>query len=427
MKADLTSVARAILENLLDQFEQPGRQRVARARLDEKEHPDYFSAIDGTPRRETNAALCQFADQNLVRLHWRKWEEQNWLESVDLVPENANTIYKLLGRIARNTRETELRERLAAQTPRAGWHADFLQGMTQQLDAHRSVAPLDLATPRENHDLIRALAALADLSAPTLERKLSTQLFGDSKRLKDLLRPMLAVLRRHDPSAADYGDDDGALLRAHQLERVPEYVPLAGPLVLQTGQSQLDVTPFAPSVAISAATIRSARVAACSARAILTIENATSFSEFASVRPATALAIFTGGFASPAIVTLLKEIRALNPALFFFHWGDLDVGGLRILAHLKSQLGTVAALAMDPDTFDQYRVHAQKLNAKEREAFRQLQAHPLLGDCAAVIQHLLAADRKLEQEAVEVKRVMRLLEHSLDGNQSLGFDTDRSP
>jgi hypothetical protein len=410
MKTDLPLVARAILNDLLDRWEQPARRRVVRVRLNERDHAAYYSTQDVAMRRETNDALQQLSAQSLVRLHWRKWEEHNWLAAVDLVPENANAVYALLQRTPRRTQEEALRELLSAQTPRAGWHADFLAWACQQLDAHRSIAPLALDTPRENEDLLRALAALADLSAPTLERKFSVQLFGDSKRLKDLLRPMLAVLRRHDPSAAEYGDDDDALLRAHQLERVPEYVQLSGTLVLQTAQAQLDLTPFAPSIALSAATIRAARVVACPARAVVTIENATSFSEFVAVRPNNVLAIFTSGFASPTIITLLKGIGAANPMLSFFHWGDLDVGGLRILAHLRSQIGNVTPLAMDADTFNQFQTHAQKLNAKERDALMQLQAHPGLTDGAEIIQRLIATNRKLEQEAVDAERVIKSLE-----------------
>jgi len=411
MKIDLTAVARDILNELLDRWEQPARQRVARVRLNQRDHAAYFSTQDVAGRHETNDTLQQLSAHapRLVRLRWRKWEEHNWLSAVDLVPENANAVYILLHRTPRRSQEEELRELLSAQTPRPGWHADFLAWARQQLDAYRSIAPLDLNAPRANHDLLIALAGLADLSAPILERKLSTQLFGDSKRLKDLLRPMLAALRRHDSSAADYGDDDGALLRVHQLERVPEYVQLAGSLVLQTATAKLDVTPFAPSVALSAATIRAARVAACSARAIVTIENATSFSEFVAIRPSSVLAIFTSGFASPTIIALMKNICAVNSAVSFYHWGDLDVGGLRILVHLRSQLRIVTPLAMDADTFDRCQTHAQKLNAKERDVLIQLHSHPLLIDCAEVIQSMLAAHRKLEQEAVDAEQIVRLL------------------
>lgn len=409
MKTDLPLVARTILNELLDRWEQPGRQRVVRVRLNERDHAAYYSTQDVAMRRDTNDALQQLSAQNLVRLHWRKWEEHNWLSAIDLVPENANAVYALVQRTPRRSQEDALRELLSAQTPRVGWHTDFLAWARTQLDTHRSIAPLDLNTPRENQDLLRALAALADLSAPTLERKLSVQLFGDSKRLKDLLRPMLAVLRRHDPNAAEYGDDDGALLRAHQLERVPEYVQLSGSLVLQTATTQLDLTPFVPSVALSAATIRAARVGACPVHAIVTIENATSFSEFVAIRPNHVLAIFTGGFASPTLMALLKNICTVNPTVSFYHWGDLDVGGLRILAHLQSHVGNVTPLAMDADTFTQFQAHAQKLNAKERDVLIQLQAHSLLNDGVEVIQAMLSANRKLEQEAVDAERIVRWL------------------
>ena len=409
MKPDLTPIARAVLESLLDRYEQPGRQRVVRVRLTEKEHPAYFAASDSAPRRETNAALARLAEQGLVKLRWPKWQEDNWLDAVDLVPENAAAVYALLNRTPRDTRESALRELLAAQTPRAGWHADFIAWSTQQLDAHHSVAPLDLDAPKQNEELLRALAALADLSSPTFERRLSVQLFGDSKRLQDLRRAILAVLRRHAPDGADYGDDEWALLRAHQLERVPEYVPIAGPLVLQTPQSILDLAAFAPSIAIPATTLQTSTVAKCAAHVVVTIENGTSFSEFASIRPASVLAIFTGGFASPTVIALLYKIRAARPDLPFMHWGDLDAGGLRILAHLRSKLGKIAPLAMDAATFDAFCAHAHTLNTNEHAALAQLSSHPLLADCTDLIHDLLAANHKLEQEAIDSTHVARLL------------------
>ncbi|MBI4786048.1 MAG: DUF2399 domain-containing protein [Chloroflexi bacterium] len=409
MKPDLTPTARAVLASLLDRYEQPGRQRVVRVRLNEKEHAAYFSPSDSTPRRESNAALGRLAEQGLVKLHWLRWQEDNWLDAVDLVPESAAAAFALLDRTPLNARESALRELLAAQTPRVGWHADSLAWANQQLDAHRSVAPLDLDEPQQNLELLRALAAVADLRGPILERKLSVQLFDDSKRLQDLRRAILVVLRRHAPDAADYGDDEWALLHAHQLERVPEYVPIAGPLVLQRSGSQFDLTPFSPSVAIPATTLQSSTVARCAAAVVVAIENATSFSEFASVRPASVLAVFTGGFASPAVIALLQSIRAARPEAPFMHWGDLDAGGLLILAHLRSKLGRVAPLAMDVATFQQFCAHAQPLNTHERAALERLQTHPQLADCTELIQHLLESDGKLEQEAIDAAHLVGLL------------------
>jgi hypothetical protein len=100
--------------------------------------------------------------------------------------------------------------------------------------------------------LLAALAALAQSREPALERKFSVRLFGDSKRFEDLRGAVIRALRRPDPESAVFGDDDGTLLRAYRIERAPEYVPIAGPLILQSDHQTLDLTPFVAGVAIPA-------------------------------------------------------------------------------------------------------------------------------------------------------------------------------
>lgn len=405
MPIELPAVARAILDALLDQFEQPNRRQVARVRMNERQHHDYFHANDFAVRRDTNESLRRLAERGCLRLHWRKWEEGAWLDKVDLISERVDDVYRVLGRSPRNALQTALRESLAAQQAAAQWHADFLDWAQTQLQAHRSISPLklsdDAADARWNRDLLLALDAIARLRSPTLERKFSVRLFGDSKRFEALRGAALTILRRHDPESSVYGDDDKALLRAHHLDRAPEYAPLAGPLMLRIGERLVDLAPFAPSVALPATMLREAEVVECAASAIVTIENLTSFSEFVAVKPPSILAIFTGGFASPAVISLLRGLHAARPDLTFSHWGDLDVGGLRILAHLRKHLGEIVPLAMDAATFDAHRKHAQPLAKNEREALTQLRAQPALADCAPLIERLLEAGEKLEQEAVQ--------------------------
>ena len=315
-------MARAILHALLDCYEQPDRRNVMRVRLIPRDHPAYFSAEDPAPRHTANQALRRLADAGALRLRWRKWEEGNWLEAVDLVAEQAPALYALLGREPRGEQDQALHRLLDAQRPHPGWHARFLAWVRAQLGAHRSVAPLDRADPQHNADLLRALAALATLREPALERTLSVRLFSDSKRMEKLRGDVLRVLRAHDPEAGAFGDDEWALLRAHNLDRVPEYVPVAGPLL---------------------------------------------------------------------------------------HWGDMDAGGLRILAHLRRQVGGVAALAMDPAVFAAHRAFALPLTPGDRTALAALRALPALSDRLPLIDALLEAGQKLEQEAVGAAEVLRML------------------
>lgn len=409
--ADLTPLTRNLLYTLLDRAEQPGRAQVVRVRLSVAQHPAYFSQEDATPRRETNAALTQLAVAGIVRLRWQRWEEDNWLHAIDLVPEQRAVLYTLLGRQPRDQQTAALLALLDQQPIFLGWHATFLEWVRQQLVQQRSPAPLNREDPALNADLLCALAGIAALRTPTLERSLSTRLFGDSKRLEQLRSAVLSVLRRHAADAASYAGDNWALLRAHGLDRVPEYVPLAGPLVLvgQHGAPLHDLSGFCPSVALSAAYLRTAGVAACAASMVITVENATSFSELIAIRPADALVVFIGGFASPTVVALLRAIRAFQPGIALLHWGDLDAGGLRILLHLRSQLGAVAALAMDATTLHAQLSHTRPLRTSDRQALAALRAELALSDCHALIDAMLQLDRKLEQEALTAKQIVAIV------------------
>jgi hypothetical protein len=400
MSERLPDLARAILHTLLDRADQPERQTVVRVRLSKQAHAAYYSPTDAAPRQATNAALQQLAAQGVLRLHWQKWEQGNWLRAVDLVPEQAEVLYALLRRTPRSRQETALLALLQAQTPQTDWHAAFLAWAAQQLMQHRSVAPLALDEPQWNADLLAALAAVAQLQNPTSERTLSVRLFANSKRLAELRGALVAALRRASPQAAQFGDDDRALLAAHMLQRIPEYVPVAGPLVLRAGEMLLDVRGLARGLALPPDVLQAGEVHTCAARAVITVENATSFHELLTLRPPDVLALYIGGFASPATLALLHAVRAAVPAIGLYHWGDLDPGGLRILAHLRGSLGEVRPLAMDQATFEQHRQHAQPLSQQDRKTLKSLRQHPRLADCVPLIDHLLAAGSKLEQEAV---------------------------
>jgi hypothetical protein len=407
LEAALPKTVRAILHTLLDRAERPQRQQIVRMRIDESHFPDYWNQHDVRERREVNAALLELERLGLVRLHWQKFEEKNWLSAVDLVSEQIGSIYDILKRTPYAQQETALRSLLAEQIPIPGWHADFLDWVHTQLSRSRSIAPLDLQDPQKNANLLIAISTIAQLDEPVLERILSIRLFNDSKRLETLLDAILLLLRRHDPDATLYGKDTNALLLAHHIARVPEHILIAGQLELQMKDAFLAIAPFKPSVAISAATLHNATSITCAARQVITIENATSFSELAAIGPDRTLLVFTSGFASPAILTLLQALQAAHHHLKFFHWGDIDVGGLRILEHLRRHVAPILPLGMDITIFKEHLAFGQPLSKEELDALRKLLDHDSIKDCVHLIEMMIYTGKKLEQEAIRPSRVLQ--------------------
>jgi hypothetical protein len=100
------------------------------------------------------------------------------------------------------------------------------------------------------------------------------------------------------------------------------------------------------------------------------------------------------------VLYLVKTIHLSYPDIPLLHWGDLDVGGLRILAHLRRYIPTITPLAMNAETFKEHLNYGQALSRGEHHSLMQLKTQPLLQDCIPLIDILLTNKRKLEQEAI---------------------------
>jgi len=120
----------------------------------------------------------------------------------------------------------------------------------------------------------------------------------------------------------------------------------------------------------------------CSARGVISVENSSSFNEMVTVLPAGVIVVYTSGFASPSVTALLGQIKQVSPGARFFHWGDCDAGGLRILAHLRTSPGIqIGALAMNAELIQEHQYATQPLTPNDRSSLTQLRAMPALSDC----------------------------------------------
>ena len=118
------------------------------------------------------------------------------------------------------------------------------------------------------------------------------------------------------------------------------------------------------------------------------------------------VAVYTAGFPTPALVSTLVRLAERVPAATFRHWGDADVGGLRIWSLLRARLRRPVAL---------YRTTAAWLrgeSARGGRALTALERHALgrlrsslesaedkdAAEVRELIDALLELGLKLEQE-----------------------------
>lgn len=252
-------------------------------------------------------------------------------------------------------------------------------------------------------DALRKVLSLADALyqralSPELRqidiRTFSREATGDSKALKDNLGAVVAVLRRlHPEVGGDVVADPGDLVEMLGVVAMPH------PLLI-SGRVALDGVPLPRLDFLGLPPEEAGRVTFEGEPAyVLTVENQASFVRHAREINADGrgMVLYTGGFPSRAILEAVVTFaqRTTAPA---YHWGDMDVGGVRIFLHLEAALQRVD-VRLTPHLMDVARLRAEGTTSSATTARRLLvPSDSAISDLA----HWVVAPHRLtlEQEAI---------------------------
>jgi DNA topoisomerase VI subunit A len=141
---------------------------------------------------------------------------------------------------------------------------------------------------------------------------------------------------------------------------------------------------------------------------VLTVENRTAFLRMNS---ADYSLIYLGGYAKRSQIHFIKRLYQDNPHIDYYHFGDIDVGGLQIHQHLCSATGiSFKTFHMGVGELNDKRFQncLRPLSANDLERIEMLRNVPLYQD---VIGEMLKKKAKLEQEIVCL-----MLEEDADGS-----------
>lgn len=308
---------------------------------------------------------------------------------------------------------------LAGQ-PQPAWMRTFLADLAAAIRrADHSILGISRARlKRERRALVPALTAAVALSReppPAWERVTSERLFGDSKLLGRVRPSVVAVLVRADPRWEGVPPEEAAeLLEVYGVRRKPGLIRCAGAASLRVGAKIYALEDFAPAAHLPDAWSDAwvdALVAAGIQR-VTTIENEYPFLSYieeaggpAGLAARGEVAVYTAGFPTPRLVAALAALAATSGATFQ-HWGDADVGGLRIWWFLRSRLSRPLALVRTTAEWvaSESSSGGRPLSSVERHALARMRKElagadgPDVDTARALIDALLEHGVKLEQE-----------------------------
>ena len=195
---------------------------------------------------------------------------------------------------------------------------------------------------------LRACMALAGGISPEWERVISERLFNDSKVLCRIRPHVVAVLVRADPRWDGVPIEEASdLLEAYGVRRKPGLIRCAGAGILNVGGRIYSLEDFVPVAHLPEAWADSwiDAMLQSEVRIITTVENEYPFFSYVEQLGGSVgagkrgeLVIYTAGFPTPSLVATLVRLAERAPNIQFRHWGDADVGGLRIWWLLRRRL-----------------------------------------------------------------------------------------
>ena len=270
--------------------------------------------------------------EGLIRVKWYDVDHTD-AEIVHFRLENLSELYRRAGKTPPWEKIAVLRNELEKRrgSRKKSWIAAWENHLMEQLD--RGTIPAVL----EREEFLCCADALDGLEEPEYKRLFSARCLRDSKAFeRDWQREILTAARRHSALIEDAMSDTEALEQIGILE-YGQQLYLKGRLLFELNGEQISTEKFFCGVTLNSMTLKLGKPLPQQIPQVISIENQANF-EAAEYREDT-LYNFSHGYFSPREAEFLRKLlRCLGPETSYYHWGDLDYGGVRIFQYIRTKI-----------------------------------------------------------------------------------------
>ena len=366
--------------------------------LEGARHPE----VDAKMIREAGGrkALLQEADE-LERAGLIRTERRDMNTDIRRIHYNVSDIPALCRRAGmEDPREKQLRRIGAAKKWADNAAGTFLESYYRNL-LERLKAGQEVKQPDpEDERFFQCLNAAAALESPAWRRRFSAAVLHDSKLFeRKYQKKVVTVLAQYSPLCVE-GMTEDDVLRVHGIKTYSQTLEWKGPLVYRIGSGNpIDSSVNLFGTVINTQTLEQAvPIAVPGIRHIILVENKANY-ESMDFREDT-LYIYCHGFFSPKelkFLGALTEITGGNTE--YLHWGDMDLGGIRIFLYNQRKLFPgLKPYRMDASAYETAIAQGAGIPMKKekKEKLQRLDA----GDLDGLKECILETGMEIEQEAL---------------------------
>jgi hypothetical protein len=335
--------------------------------------PLYYHNTEGKYRVSLNQDMIELKDRGFIQIEWERFSEGEELKKVYLNNEKVEETYKLLG-VQSKIDKYECMLKLVNEFSKEsnGVITPFYKYTLERL---KNLMPLpniiDIESIKNTATYLKGLnALLIERSDEITRRKWSIQLYNDSKKWEKIEPKILPVVRKYVYD--DIEIDNKEILAEWGIIDNPQQILLFGPITFLNNYNILDFSKYNSSFGLDTKFIEDSVVSDLRVDSVVTVENLTSYYEYIEYITAhnfNHLVVYLGGFHNAIRRKLLTKIVDYSNKnkleISFYHWGDIDLGGIRIWKHLSDNLNIkIDPIFMDVDTYNKHEIYGKAIETK---------------------------------------------------------------
>ncbi len=350
---------------------------------------EYFDELNYKYKEEIDVACNQLEIEKLIKVYKGKGYKSHIIEKIQLNLENIESAYLYLNRKEKKQKEGEVSILLESYKEREDVLGSFATYITDKLKSNGSVKKyLDIDNVWESKDILKGIDEVLKQDKEIFRRNFSVKVYGDSKRYEAIDGKVIKIIK-------DFSNDE--VLNDYNILKNYTYVYFKGDISLRLKESKINANDFRGGIAVSSKDIENIKEIKVSGSKLVTIENLTSFNNYTGDGGV----IYLGGYHNSVRQNLLIKIYSENPHINYYHCGDIDAGGVKILVHLirKTKI-PFKTLNMDSETLRENINYAKELTANDVNEINRLLESEEYKDYTDVLSTIIKLNKKLEQEII---------------------------
>lgn len=333
-------------------------------------------------------SMNRLEKMNYVRVKKNRDDE---IEMISLCLDSVSDVYRFINRNNPDEQRSKYIDYLKSYQTKNLVIEKFITKMIERLTSYQSVQ--SYFENLENLEIyIKAIESMSLIEEETLIRNFSKMVFNDSKQFEKIENKVTKIIR--DFANENFENQD-EILSSYNLIKTPTFIYIKGGLIIKVNNQIIDLSDYGHEIALSSNALVDFEVISVTVQKVVTIENLTTFVAFGNKDY---IAIYLGGFHNTVKRDLITKINNFNPTLEFYHFGDIDAGGLMILEDLvlKTTIEFKPYL-MNEEILRKYQSNWMVITETDKKRLSKM----IDGRFSSLIKFMIRNNCKLEQEAIQ--------------------------